>query len=136
MKKLLFPLAFVLALVACVESSAPLDPVWGKQACGSCGMIVSDPRYATELVSSDGTHVFFDDPGCMATWLHDRNVSPKGLWVRSAAGTWTDARAARYVGAQKTPMDYGFAPTESGEAAWSDVEAAALRRLAPEGSHP
>jgi len=123
-------------VVACEDASTPVDPVWGKQACASCTMLVSDPRFAAEVATRDGGRVFFDDPGCMASWLLEHPGQARGEWVRSAAATWIDARAARYVVGQKSPMGYGFAPAESGGAAWSDVEAEAGRRTAAEGRGP
>jgi hypothetical protein len=121
------------AAVACDDGSAAADPVWGKQACASCSMLVSDRRYAAELVTDAGARVFFDDPGCMATWLAEGRGRARRAWVRSESGAWIDARAARYVDGQPSPMAFGFAPDDRGAAGWADVESAARRR-ATEGS--
>ncbi len=121
-----------LALVACEDSSRAVDPVWGKQACGSCGMVVSDRRFAAELTTGDGARSFFDDPGCMASYVHDRHVEPLHVWVRSAAETWIDARTAHFARNATSPMDYSFVPSDNGEASWSDIEAAAIARVAKE----
>ncbi len=119
----------VLSLSACDDSGKATDPVWGKQACGSCSMLVSEPRYAAELTTTDGARVFFDDPGCMATWIEERHAQPSHVWVRSRAGTWVNARDVRYSRGEHTPMDYGFAPDDNGEATWGDIEGAAKTRL-------
>lgn len=129
-------LVAAIAVVACEDASTPVDPVWGKQACTSCAMVVSDPRFASEIGTREGARLFFDDPGCMAAWLRQHGGQPEHAWVRSAAGTWIDAHAARFVRGQQSPMGYGFAPAESGDAAWSDVEAEAARRAAPERRLP
>jgi hypothetical protein len=118
----------LLAGLACQDASSPVDPVWGKQACASCSMLVSDRRFAAELVAGDGTRVFFDDPGCMATWLSEGHGPPRHAWVHSAADTWIDARTARYARRQSSPMGFDFAPSESGDAEWADVEASARAR--------
>lgn len=120
--------ALALALAACEDGSKPVDPVWGKQACGDCGMVLSDRRFAAELTTADGSHVFFDDPGCMAAYVRSRHLEPSHVWVRSSAETWIDARAARFARGATSPMDYGFCPSDSGDASWSDVEAAAISR--------
>lgn len=120
--------SIALALSACDDSGKAIDPVWGKQACGSCAMLVSEPRYAAELTTSDGARVFFDDPGCMASWVEERHVQPARMWVRNRAGAWIDARDARYARGEHTPMDYGFAVDESGDATWGDVQAAVRTR--------
>ncbi len=117
-----------LALWACEDGSKPVDPVWGKQACGDCGMVVSDPRFASELTTPDGARVFFDDPGCMASYVRARHLEPSHMWVRSPAETWIDARAARFARGAASPMDYCLVPNDNGDASWSDVEAAAISR--------
>ncbi len=112
----------VLATVACQDAGAAVDPVWGKQACANCSMIVSDRRFAAQLTTDDGTRVFFDDPGCMATWLAEGRGHARRLWVHTAAGTWIDARTARYARNQSSPMGFDFAPDERGDAEWADIE--------------
>ena len=129
-------LVAAIAVVACEDASTPVDPVWGKQACASCTMVVSDPRFASEVGTREGARLFFDDPGCMAAWLRQHGGDAEHAWVRSAAGTWIDAHAARFVRGQLSPMGYGFAPAESGDAIWSDVESEAARRAAPERRLP
>jgi hypothetical protein len=134
-------LVSAVVVVACEDASTPVDPVWGKQACASCAMVVSDPRFASEVGTREGARLFFDDPGCMASWVRMHGGEAEHAWVRSAAGpsggsTWIDAHGARFVRGQQTPMGYGFAPAESGDAAWSDVEAEAARRAAPERRLP
>jgi hypothetical protein len=136
MKLLTSALVATIAVVACEDASTPVDPVWGKQACTSCAMVVSDPRFASEVGTHDGARLFFDDPGCMAAWLRQHGGQAERAWVRSAAGTWIDAHGARFARGEQSPMGYGFAPAEAGDAAWSDVEAEAARRDAPERRQP
>ena len=121
-----FALGFV--LFGCQAADEPVDPVWGKQACGSCSMLVSEPPHAAELVTADGTRVFFDDVGCMAAYLVERDAKPRKLWVRSADAKWIDARTAKFRSGQKTPMDYGFAVASDGDLDFAHIEAAARER--------
>ena len=122
MKRLLVALLCVAAL-ACQDSSTAVDPVWGKQACSNCAMLVSDRRYAAELVTDEGSRFFFDDPGCMATWIVQGRGHARRMWVRSEAGAWIDARTARFARNQSSPMGFDFLPSSNGDAEWADVEA-------------
>lgn len=107
-RRTVFGLA-ILAIASCTEATGPIDPVWGKQPCASCGMLVSDRGYAAEVLAPDGRRSFFDDPGCLVQYLADRKMTPSGAWVRDAHGErWLDARAARYARGARTPMDFGF----------------------------
>jgi copper chaperone NosL len=93
----------------------PVDPVWGKQACEHCMMLVSEPRPAAQAVLPGGTRKFFDDVGCLVEWLDRSGEVPLRMWVRPPAGDgWIDARAARYGEGQRTPMDYGFLASDGG----------------------
>ncbi len=117
-----------LALAACESADEPKDPVWGKQPCGSCAMLVSEPTHAAQLVTADGTRVYFDDVGCLAAYVLERNISPPKMWVRDSAGKWVDARSAKFRAGAKTLMDYGFVHAADGDKTFADVERAAKKR--------
>jgi copper chaperone NosL len=121
------------AMGACENADAPLEPAWGKTACGSCSMLVSDKRFAAELVTSRGDHLFFDDPGCLASYLAAHSERARHAWVRTGTGSWIDAQSARFKAGAKTPMDYGFEVASDGSDDWSNVETAARTRLASKG---
>ena len=101
----------VCALMACDSFDRPVDPVWGKQPCGACAMLVSDPRTAAQLVTRDGERLYFDDIGCMVG--SEKLKEAANVWVRDGSGRWIDARTAKY-GRGSTPMDYGFVVAPSG----------------------
>lgn len=130
------PILVVMTLLLGCESGppTPVDPVWGKQACGHCAMLVSEKPPSAQALLTDGTRVFFDDVGCLASWLGREQVETRKLWVRSPAGTdWVDATTARYSSNNPTPMDFGFIAAESG-IPWSEVRArVAARSAAREG---
>jgi len=111
--------------VACEDASRPVDPVWGKQACSHCAMLLSEPRFGAELTTESGERYFFDDPGCMAAFVRDRSPRVRAMWVHLGS-TWIDAKSAHYERAA-SPMDYGFAPSSTGNATWSDVVLATER---------
>jgi copper chaperone NosL len=107
----------LLFLLACdTAPPGPVDPVWGKQPCSHCMMLISDRTPSAQLLGKDGARRFFDDVGCMAEWL-EQNPTQDGAraWVRGADGHgWQGAATARFAGAQRTPMDYGFVPAAQG----------------------
>jgi len=122
--------------VACQSASdPPQDPVWDKQTCSSCAMLVSAPRFAAQLLTPAGDHLYFDDIGCMAAYLTQRKSAAKRTWVRDGKGNWLSTDVAHFAKGAKTPMDYGFAYSETGDLPWSAVLAAARERP-KHGSEP
>jgi hypothetical protein len=89
-------------------------------------MLLTEPRFGAELTTEAGERYFFDDPGCMAAFVHDRSPRVRGMWVHFGS-SWIDAKAVHYERAS-TPMDYGFAPSKNGTATWADVESAVAKR--------
>ena len=118
--------ALVVLAMACEKSDAPADPVWGKQACASCSMLIGDRRYAAQAVQG-GERKYFDDIGCMVVWMESQKTKPEHAWVRSADG-WADATTARYAGDAKTPMDFGLEARASGGASWDEARALVLAK--------
>jgi hypothetical protein len=102
-------IAFVL-LAACASGLEPADPVWGKEPCSHCMMLVSEREPAAQLISADGTRRFFDDVGCMVAF--SEGGPPKARWVHLGDG-WVPAETARYAPA-RTPMDFGFVAAVDG----------------------
>jgi copper chaperone NosL len=121
-------LLLTLVLASCENTDQPSDPAWGKQACSSCSMLVSEKRYAAELITAGGDRLFFDDPGCLAAYLERHAQAPHKAWVFGEAGAWLDAQTAHYSAGAKTPMDYGFVAASAGTADWVDVVASARAR--------
>jgi len=117
-------------LFACQVATGPVDPVWGKQACEHCMMLLSDRRAAAQVQRDDGSHVHFDDIGCMMAWLAEHDRALRGRWVRDGDG-WVAAAQARYGTGHTTPMDYGLLVDPQGmsfEAARSWVHERSLAR--------
>jgi copper chaperone NosL len=127
MKTFVF-LVMAIVILACEDASRPLEPVWGKQACAHCAMLLSEPRFGAQLTTEAGDRYYFDDPGCMASFVRERapRVRVRAMWVHDPSG-WVDAKSARYELAA-SPMDYGYAPSSQGTADWLAVEQAAAQR--------
>lgn len=115
MVKMLATAVLALLVLACGRGAdQPAEPVWGKEPCAHCAMLVGEPRTAAQAVNAQGDRVFFDDIGCMVLWAAEqKNGPPQRLWVHAATGkAWLPARSARYLGGQQTPMDFGFVAAE------------------------
>jgi nitrous oxide reductase accessory protein NosL len=108
--------ALLFASLACSAGPpAAADPVWGKQACTHCSMLISDPHPSAQALLRDGTRYFFDDVGCLAAWLDRESERPVALWVRTIRNDgWIDAHEVRYSAGHITPMDFGFLPAAQG----------------------
>jgi copper chaperone NosL len=99
---------------ACDDPSSAKEPVWNKQPCDHCHMLLSDPRYAAQLSSQAGERWFFDDIGCLAAFMVERKPTHTRAWVHDASG-WRDAEHTRYARGAQTPMGYGFVADPRGE---------------------
>ena len=108
--------AAVLLLAACNSEPAtgPVPITYGRDGCDLCGMIISDPRFATEIRGGPGHKAYkFDDMGdalhCLEreTWKADADVE---IWVMDsdAGKTWLDARKAFFIDGMQSPMAHGF----------------------------
>jgi len=129
-RQALLALAGAAALLAgCSRKEGPVDPVWGKQPCAHCAMLVADRRFAAQIETGDGERLYFDDIGCMVRYVEERGAQPAHRWVRDEAkDVWLDAGTARYHGGARTPMDYGFAAGETGVLSFDDVRRGVLAR--------
>lgn len=102
----------VLMLAACAKSLEPAEPVWGKEPCAHCMMLVSEQAPSAQLQLESGTRKFFDDVGCMVLYVDQEKVTPTASWVRVGDG-WKRAEEARYR-RERTPMDFGFVGAADG----------------------
>ncbi len=105
------------AIVACTKTDEAVDPVWGKEPCAHCRMLVGERRYAAQVVS-DGDRKYFDDIGCMVSFLAEHKAERS--WVR-VDGRWADAKGARYAKGAKTPMDFGWEARAEGGVGWDEM---------------
>ncbi|MGQ0604743.1 MAG: nitrous oxide reductase accessory protein NosL [Anaerolineales bacterium] len=112
-------------IAACAPSNAeptPPEIVYGQQVCDTCGMIISEPKFASALVLEDGSALKFDDLGDMFVHHMDHpNLKVCAWFVHDyGAEKWIRGETAFYVAADqiKAPMDGGlaaFADRESAE---------------------
>ena len=107
-QRLMACVAMLVVSEACQTSQMPVDPVWGKQPCAHCHMLLSDPRTAAQILSADREPLYFDDVGCMLAFLEREKLPVAGSWVRDSNAKWLPAASARYVANQHTPMGFGY----------------------------
>ena len=127
-----------LVLVACTPAAeVPQEPVWGKQPCAHCQMVVATPDSTGQALAADGRRVWFDDLGCLVAWSLDAKPAPRKQWVREfGKPQWLVAETARYEAGHETPMDFGFAARAAGAGvSWQDMTAAVQKKLAGREQH-
>lgn len=77
--------------------------------CEVCNMSVMDNQFATQLLTTDGKTLVFDDIGCMYGWMKDNEDQTDVSFVRDYnTEEWIQSGDAYYVYDQdvKTPMAY------------------------------
>jgi copper chaperone NosL len=125
-------LAIAVAALAAACGSAPpppatLDP--GADACSYCRMIVSDTRFASQIVAPYEEPRFFDDLGCLGHYLANSPELPAGAVVYVAdhrTKGWVRADRAVYtrVDALSAPMGSHVIAHESDASRRADPDAA------------
>jgi len=129
----LFAITLV-GLAACGGGPATPEPAkirFGETNCTECGMIISQPKYASSFAYAESEGRFkslaFDDIGDMLEHMRKHSdLIPVGVWVHDYdSEEWIDAESAYFVhsSAIKSPMGHGIA-------AFADK--AAAERLAAE----
>jgi len=103
----------LLLSIACARADTAEDPIWGKEPCAHCAMLVGDRAAAAQAIDAKGLHRFFDDFGCLVIWTTEQATPPRLAWVAGPHG-WLQAKSARYRSGATTPMDFGFTATEAG----------------------
>ncbi len=91
----------------------PQEPLWGKQACENCRMILSDKRYAVQRVLPSGGILYFDDINCALKHNHGKDEGL--LYVRPYGDElWVPAEEASYLSGLMTPMNSGYGAVKDG----------------------
>jgi hypothetical protein len=106
-------LALALLVVSCAPADKPARVAWNRDTCRGCGMALSERHFAVQVRGGPKSAVEkFDDLGCAVKWLAKQPWAgdpATKVWVASSRdGAWLDAKQARYVDGQKTPMGSGW----------------------------
>jgi len=96
-----------------------------------CGMPVESLEHAAQAVAPDGKTWFFDDIGCLATWMQDKAFKDDlVIWVHTEdTHKWIDGHKAWYSVTDETPMHYGFGAYENRHDSYIDFKTMKLRIL-------
>lgn len=112
-------IALLLAtLIACNDehTGAP-ELVYDRLACAHCGMVVSEPRFAAQLVTADDEVLAFDDPACLVRYITEKAPSLKNTWFRDSTSRedrWVSMSEVGFVAAAGAPMNGGWAAVPVG----------------------
>jgi copper chaperone NosL len=107
---------------ACTPSRTPIH--FGEDACAHCHMIITDPRFAGQLVTRTGKVYNFDDVGCLAAFVASDAVpgdQVEEVLVHSyvTSDSLLDAAGVLYLQSDElhTPMASGVAALRPGREA-------------------
>lgn len=132
-------LALVLvALLACGRKvpDGPEPVAWDHQACAHCRMLVGEPAYAAQLITTDGDVAYFDDPGCLIHYEADRSPRVHRRWFHdSTSQRWLGADEVGFVTGATTPMGYGLAAVPRSTPGAIALDEARRRLLAAPAAH-
>lgn len=115
----------LLLLAACqgASGSGPVEVKWDRDACGGCGMVLSEPHFAAQVRGGPKQQaVKFDDVGCALKWLGKQSWADEPatqVWVARFDGPagkaeWLDAKTARYLPGKSSPMGFNFGAVSAG----------------------
>jgi copper chaperone NosL len=103
-------------LIGCDSRATGPVAIGPDDACASCRMLISDHRYAAEMLDGSGTIYKFDDIACMMRFAraHGANSSSARFYVTDYASgrDWMDARQASFArlrNSSSSPMVSGLA---------------------------
>lgn len=107
MKHLLYnkttPLIFAITLwlLATACSQEPADIHYGSDECAHCKMMITDNRFASQIVTEKGKAYKFDAVECMTAYAKEHPEASDGAlrYVSNynEGGTWLAATEAQYV---------------------------------------
>lgn len=122
--KIIITILMMLILTSCQESGElkPQEPLWGREGCARCRMVLSEKRYAVQRVLSSGEIHFYDDLNCALQHKHDEDKGT--LYVHPhGKDQWVPAEEVKYQSGLRTPMNSGYgAVSEGGERTFSEVQ--------------
>jgi len=104
-----FLLFFLLSFTLTSCSHEPQTINYNKDECAHCMMIITDPKFGSELVTDKGKVYKFDSIECLANYISaDHDFTLETLWISDYANpnSLTDAATAFYIVSPKikSPM--------------------------------
>ena len=104
----LFLASSMMFLAACAETG-PQDIAVGKDQCDNCKMTISEPKYATQLITEKGRLYKFDDISCLTDYETSNTESTTNAKTYVAdfpSGKFIERSTATFIkgGDIKSPM--------------------------------
>lgn len=92
-------LILLMTLMACSQEPAQMH--YDSDECAHCKMMITDPHFASQIVTDKGKAIKFDAIECMAVYHRQHRGELKGakLWVNNYEnpGQWLPAPEATFV---------------------------------------
>jgi copper chaperone NosL len=107
-------------ITAC--AAAPDDVHWGMEECAQCQMVISDERFAGQVVDRRGKTYKFDAIECMAAFVDSGALAAAdihSLWIADGRDSWVAVEEAAFLHSENTrsPMGGGYTAHADGDAA-------------------
>jgi copper chaperone NosL len=93
--------ALAILAIGCSSAPRPANLDVNHDACAYCRMVVSDPRFAAQVVVKLEEPRFFDDLGCLANYLKTKTLPSHAVifvadhqtraWVPAPSAIYTEA---------------------------------------------
>lgn len=114
MKKLVLAILCIVVVVAIVRAGASelpteVQPIaWNAETCAHCRMLIGDPAFAAQVITSDGDVLSFDDPACAARYIRSNRDHVHRAWFHAGRGdTWIALADVGFVRVATSPMGSG-----------------------------
>lgn len=128
--KILATMLAISLLIGCDSKATGPVAIGPDDACTSCRMLISERRYAAEMLDTNGTIYKFDDIACMMRFAraHGKNSASVRYYVTDYATgkDWLDARQASFLqlrNSRSSPMASGLVAFRNSNAAARVMEA-------------
>lgn len=90
----------------------PQPIAWDRDSCAHCRMLVGEPEFAAQVITSAGAILNFDDPGCLVKHLAEHDLEVHRVWFHAGGpDLWLGAGEVAFERTAVSPMGYGFAAT-------------------------
>ena len=101
----------LISLLSGCENTITTDPReihWDRDMCERCKMVMSDRRFAAQVINPQNGRVYkFDDIGCVPLWFKEDKIAWKDdavIWVIDVdTNKWINAKTAFYDAMSITP---------------------------------
>lgn len=116
-----------LLLLATACSQEPAEVHYDSDECAHCKMMITDPQFASQIVTAKGKAYKFDAIECMAVYyrMHEDELEDAKLYVSNydEPGNWLNAREAQFVKSEvvNSPMGESLLAFPSQKAAEEHV---------------